>query len=711
MGLKSDGDQIDGGFAPLERLFGAQSLAIVGASADTDKIGGRPLRYLAAAGFTGVVHPVNPRYDEILGRRCSPTVVDIGEVVDLAVLAVPGAGVQAAIEDCAAAGVPFAIVFSSGFGETGTDGRRRQEALVECARAGGTRLVGPNSLGIASSPNGLMASFATLFDRHATLLPGSVGFISQSGALGVFIYAIAQDDGLGFSRFVSIGNEADLDVADFLAYMAADPATTAIGGYLEGLSDGRRFLAAAELAHRAGKPISFLKVGRSEAGRRAAESHTGSLAGSDAIYDAAFRQAGIVRAADPQGLVDFLRHYGTPNVPPARPRVAVLTISGGAGVWSADRLSELGVELADLTPLTVERLRAALPPFAAPQNPVDATGQILNDPRMFETCLDALLTDPGVGTLLLVLGLQERGGDRFAHQMTAARDRHPGTAIVVAWLAGPASATDLLTASSIPVYADLARAVDVAARSVLTTNALRRPARVTPSAWPTTAADLPLVETEHDAKQLVATMGIDVPRHVLCQSADEAVAAAVDIGGAVAMKAQVSGVAHKTEHGLVLLDVSGADAVRVAYAQLEAASMRAGGPQRLRGVLVEAMAPPGVDVIVGCIDDEVFGPTMMFGLGGVLVDLVEDVSFRVGPVSVDDALGMIDETRGGRLLDGFRGTEPCDRRAVAGLISRLSHHAYARRHVIREIELNPVRVHAGGAVALDALIRTKAISA
>jgi acetate---CoA ligase (ADP-forming) len=268
-------------FAPLDRLFGAKHLAVVGASANLDKIGGRPLRYLDAAGFAGSVYPVNPRYDEILGRRCAPTVVDIGQPVDVAVIAVPGDAVEGAIDDCVEAHVPFAIVFSSGFGELGAAGRARQSALVERARAGNVRLVGPNSLGIASSPNGLMASFATLFDRHERLLPGRVGFISQSGALGVFMYALAQDQGLGFSRFVSIGNESDLDVADFLAFMAGDPATGAVGGYLEGLGNGRRFMAAAELVRAAGKPMSFLKVGRSDAGRRAAESHTGSLAGTD----------------------------------------------------------------------------------------------------------------------------------------------------------------------------------------------------------------------------------------------------------------------------------------------------------------------------------------------------------------------------------------------------------------------------------------------
>lgn len=691
----------DDDFAPLGRLFGATNIAVVGASADLDKIGGKPIRYLSAAGFTGVVVPVNPRHDTIAGMQCFSSVSEIPLPVDLAIIAVPGGSVESAIEDTAAAGVPFAVVFSSGFGEMGDDGRRRQTNLVSVARRGGLRLVGPNSLGITSSPNGMVASFASLFDRHANLQPGRVGFVSQSGAVGAFVYGVAQDDGLGFSRFVSVGNEADLDVADFLAFMADDPQTAAIGGYLEGVTDGRRFMTAADRVREAGKPMSFIKVGSSEAGRRAAASHTGSIAGTDAVYDAAFERAGVVRSTDPQGLLDFLRFHSDPNHRPARPGVAVLTVSGGCGVWCADRMATLGLEMAEFLPATIDRLTNILPPFASPQNPVDATGQIQNDPTMFEECLDAILDDPGVGTLVVALGLQERQGEAMARQIVDAYRAHPEACVVVAWLAGPKVVHTLLGEAGVPVFGDLARAVDVvgvASRSSQVSSAPRQrmsPADLTVSRVPT---------TEHEAKRFLADYGIPTPNGVLCRTLSEMTAAARDIGYPVAVKGQVAGVAHKTEHDLVHLGISSDDELAEAHEKVAAALERLGSPNDVDGVLVEQMAPAGLDVIVGTFTDDVFGPTVMFGLGGVLVELVDDVGFRICPVDESEALEMIASTRADRLLAGYRGSEPLDRDALASVVARVSELARSQSSILAEIELNPLRVTPEGVMALDALV-------
>ena len=692
-------------FAPLERLFGATSVALVGASADLNKIGGRPLRYLREAGYRGRVHAVNPRYDDIAGFPCSPDLQSIGESVDLAVIAVAASGVPAAIDQCAEAGIPFAVVFSAGFGELGDDGRRRQDELVERARRGGVRIIGPNSLGVASSPNALIASFATLFDRHSTLLPGRVGFISQSGALGVFMYALAQDQGLGFSRFVSIGNESDLDVADFVAYLARDPETAVIGGYLEGLGDGRRFMRAAALARAAGKPMVFLKVGRSEVGRRAAASHTGSLAGSENVYRAALEQAGVIRVDDPAGLIDLLALQAQPSARRIGPGVAVLTISGGAGVWTADRLADHGVELAEFAPSTLQRLTEALPAFASPQNPLDATGQIVNDQQMFDRCLEALLDDAGVRTVVIILGLQDRTGVQFARQIVAACEAFPEKAVVVAWLAGPRDAIDLLRHEGVPVYEALHTAVDLAAWSVKVAEIAEQavPADLAQrviDAFTSPSATGPSVSTEADAKAELARLGIDMPAGRLCRTVAEAVAAVEALGAPVALKAQVVGIAHKTEHALVALNVTAAS-VASEFEQLLTRAEAVGG--LFQGVLVEQMAPAGVDVIVGCVHDEVFGPTMMFGLGGVAVELLGDVSFRIAPVDRDEALRMISEIRSAPLLTGFRGSEPLDIDALADVIQTVSRFATTELGV-GEVELNPVRVHRHGAQALDALI-------
>lgn len=701
-------------FAPLTDFFAPRAIAVIGASQDPEKIGGRPLRYLNGSGYAGAVHGVNPKYDEVMGRPCWPNAAAIPDPVDVALIGLPAQHVPGAIDDCAAAGIRFAIVFSSGFAETGPEGRRRQEDLVSRAAAGGVRVLGPNTLGAASSSNGMMASFATLFDRHPKLLPGRVGFISQSGALGVFIYALAQDQGLGFSRFVSIGNEADVDVADFLAYLAEDDETVAVGGYLESIKDGGRFLAAAERVAAAGKPMSFLKVGRSEAGRRAAESHTGSLAGTDAIYDAALRQAGIVRAESPQGLVDFLDYHGRGATAPQPGGVGVLTISGGAGVWTADRLADFGVDLAELSPETTAKLADVLPAFASPQNPVDATGQILNQPELFAACLDALLDDRGVTTLVVLLGLQERNGTDLAAQIVEAGRRRPDVRIAVAWLAGPDAAYDLLRGEGISVFSDLARCVEAVAGSMTAARfGAARTARDVVAPAPLAEAPVAALgsaPTEHGSKALLRELGVPVPRGMLCADRDEAVQAAQWLAGPVVLKGQVRGLAHKTEHRLVRLGVEGDEAVAAAFDEIGASMAAAADAARVEGVLVEEMAAPGVEVIVGCVDDAAFGPTVMFGLGGVLVEVVEDVAFRVAPVDRDEALAMIDETRGVRILDGFRGGAVYDKAALADVIAAVSQLASTHRATIAEIEINPLRVlpEGQGVVALDALVVTHA---
>jgi acyl-CoA synthetase (NDP forming) len=698
-------------FPSLQRFFDARGVAVIGASQDESKIGGRPLRYLEGSGYSGAVYPVNPKYDEVRGSQCWPSAEAIPHDVDLALLAVPGAHVNAAIDDCASAGIPFAIVFSSGFAELGPEGRERQDAILARARDGGVQILGPNTLGATSSPSGLIASFSTVFDRHSELLPGRVGFVSQSGALGAIIYALAQDRGLGFSRFVATGNEADIDVADVLAYMADDEETVAIGGYLESVKDGARFLAAAERAAAAGKPMSFLKVGRSEAGSRAAESHTGALAGSDSIYDAALRQAGIVRATDLEGLLDFLDHQASPHPISRDGGVAVLTVSGGAGVWTADRLADFGINLATLAPETTFRLTEALPPFGSPHNPVDVTGQVGSQTELLQPCLDAILEDPGVSTLIIMLGLLERNGEELAHQVVESARAHPDTSIAVAWLAGPASAYEVLERGGIPVFDDLARCVTMVGASVTAVRLTHREdgggkAPTTPILLSDglLASGGPL--TERQAKDEFAKLGIAIPRGRLCETREDTLHTAADLRFPLVLKGQVQGMAHKTENRMVHLGLDDVEAVGSAYDELVVAMEAAAGEQRIEGVLIEEMAGPGVEVIVGSFHDDVFGPTVMFGLGGVMVEILQDVAFRVAPVDLEGALAMIGETRGGQILDGFRGGPVYDKRAIAEVISAVSQAAVANRTTVREIEINPLRVYpeGDGVIALDGLI-------
>lgn len=687
-------------FPDLERLFAPQEIAIVGASANTRKIGGRVLKYLLANGFAGRIVPVNPGREEVQGLACVPTVADLPAALDLAILAVPAVAVPDALEACGRRGCAFALIFASGFSETGADGEALQLMSAEVARQWGISLVGPNSLGMISEPADLFATFASVLDREAAVPPGGrAAFLSQSGAFGAYIYALAQDQALGIRHFVSVGNEAGLTVADFMAHLATDPGTDVICGYLEGVKDGERFLAAASAARAAGKQVAVLKVGRSERARRAIASHTAALVGADTAYDAAFERVGVTRVASVQDMLDVMR-WSARRVPTgARAhRVAILTLSGGAGIWAADELARLGLALADLQPETQAQLRAALPAFASVGNPVDCTGQILQEPELLGRCVDVLARDREVDSVVLLMGLQEHDGPLLARDIVAAgaRTRKP---VVVAWMAAPAAALDTLRDSPLPVFEDFERALRwlaAAASAGRSSNG-----GITVSAL-TATEPLRLPLAEHEAKRLLAQWGIGSPAGTVVTDRDAAVSAARAVGHPVALKGQAAEFLHKTEHGLVKLGLTSDAQVAEAFDDVWRTLAGTGEP----AVLVEPMAPDGLDVIVG-VEPSAFGPLVMFGLGGIHVELLGDVVFALAPVSLDDARRMAAGIRAASLLDGYRGADAVDRDALAAAIVAVGECAMAHRETVSTIEINPLRVlRAGeGVLALDALIQ------
>lgn len=678
-------------FADLGALFAPRCVAVIGASEDPRRIGGRVIRYLLQYGFAGRIVPVNPKYATVQGLPCVPSVSAVGEPIDLAILAVPAGAVLAALEACGRHGCAAAIVYAAGFAEVGEDALQQEATAV--AAAHGIALLGPNSLGVISAPARLSATFASVLDRKAGLLEGgNAAFLSQSGAFGAYIYALAQDQGIGIRHFVSLGNEAGLTFADLLAHLATDPGTQVICGYVEGIKDGARFLEAANAATAAGKQVALLRVGRSERAQRAIASHTAALAGSDAAYDAAFERTGVTRLGHVQDVLDFMR-LSEHRVTGSRPhRVAILTLSGGAGIWAADELARLGLAVADLEPATEARLRDILPTFAAAANPVDCTGQILESPETFGRCIDVLADDPGVDSVLLLMGLQEHNGAGLAVDIVAAASRTP-KAVVVAWMAAPDAALEVLRGSELPLFEDFERAVRwlAAASSAAHGTDGERPAVAAAEAVP-----LPLAE--HEAKRLLSGWGIASPPSRLVTDRAAAVAAARELGHPVVLKGQSPDVAHKTELGLVRVGLADAEAVGEAFDDLM---------QRLdTGVLVEQMAPEGVDVIVGT-SGSAFGPVLMFGLGGVHAELLGDVVFRLAPVTLDEAYAMIDGIRAAPALNGYRGAAALDRVALAEAIVAVGAFAAAHAGAVDTVEVNPLRVlEAGhGVVALDALIR------
>ena len=686
----------------LKSLFHPRSIAIVGASTDPLRIGGRPLSYLSRAGYEGEVVGVNPRYKEVAGRVCYPTVDDLPNPVDLALVAVGGERAIEAIEACRRRGISNAVVFASGFSEAGIEGEALQRRLKEAAVAGDVRMLGPNSLGIVTPADHFIGSFATAFEQSDEIIQGHASFVSQSGALGAFIFSAAQRDGIGFRYWVSTGNEAGLVFSDFVAFMASDPETSVIAGYLEGVTDGRRLEAALRLARDAGKEVCLLKVGRSDIGRSAVRSHTAALAGSDAVYESLFEEYGVVRVLDPQGLVDYIRLASHRRQTTER-EVAIVTISGGVGAWMSDAFADHGVPLASLDDAVRNELAEVLPSFARNENPVDFTGQVLNEPGLLRRCLDTILEQAGLGVLVVSLGLQDEHGERFARGIVEAthearlRERHVDC--VVAWMAAPAGALEILRSAGIPTFVDFGRCVDAVA-------ALVRPRVGLSSELARAETEGPLIPPgaevldEIESKDLMAKWGIAVPLGRIVSDGDDAVAAAAALGLPVVIKGISSDHPHKTELGLVRVGLQDDAAVRTAVDEILDTLEGIGGGR----ILVEQMVPGGLEVLVGLTNDEAFGPVLVVGSGGVLAEVIEDRALRLVPVGTDEASQMIDSTRVGRLVGGFRGSASADRYALVEIICRLSDFAQANDGRFESVDLNPVIVGPNGAVAADALI-------
>jgi len=693
-------------FESLKPFFEPKSIALIGASNNPGKPSGRPLHALINKGYKGKIYPVNPKYDSIFGIKCYPHLADIPGPVDLAVISVPAAGVYDALEQCVEKGIKAAVIFSSGFAETGPEGRLAQARITELARNSGLRLCGPNCLGVVNTRNGVMASFAFIVDIP-DVDPRTVGFVTQSGAFGALIYAQALYSGVGLNYFVSVGNEADLEFADFLGYMAQDNNTRVLGGYLEGAKDGPKLRRVAEVAARLGKPIMIMKVGRSSAGARAASSHTGSLAGEDRIYDAFFKQTGIIRIDGPEELIAFVPMILAGRLPKGR-NTALLTVSGGAGVTLADLSERLGLIISPLSESARSKMKAALPFFASAQNPIDLTSQYVTNPEMLVACFNALLEEDNIDIILGNFDLREPYGVEIARQVIDIYRSTDKTIVVCPWVFPGQDEGDgvrELRRAGVPVLLDTAQAVRALAHLVDYADFLRKRKseeyRVPSISIQNYDSIRDLIKgkgtlSEGESKSLLAKFGIPVTRGGLAGSADEAVELARQIGYPVALKVDSPDIPHKTEAGAVFLNLASADEVRKAYAAILQNAGDYKPDARINGVLVQEMLPEGIEVIIGVTKDPVFGPTIMFGLGGIFVEVLKDVSFRVAPLSRGDALDMIKEIKGYQVLKGVRGRPPADIEALTSVIMKISTLATALKDQVKELDINPLVVYPEG---------------
>ncbi len=689
-------------------LLDADTVAVVGASPDDNKIGGKPIRFLREFGFRGRVCPVNPRYEEIGGHRCYPDVVSIEGPVDVAILAVPYQHAQAVVEQCVRKGVRQIVMFSSGYAETGAEGARRQQAILQALAGSGTRLLGPNSLGVANLSSGFIANFGQAFELPAGVLrTGRAGFVSQSGAFGTFIFTLSAEQGLGFKYFAVTGNEGDITVSELIDAMIDDDEVDLVAGYVEGVRDGRRFLQVCEKARAGGKPLVLVKSGRTAGGSAAALSHTAAIAGADEVYEAVFRQTGAIRVDDEQEMLDVVTLMRS-HKPMHGRRVGVLTMSGGAGVLIADALEDNALELARLDPETETALGRIVPEFGSTRNPVDLTGQFLSEPAMLEAALECLLDDANVDAVVLFLGLGRRYGEQIAQTLrkVSARAAKP---LLVAWIAGPAAVIERLRAEGVPVLPSptrtiralgaLARFGEAHARGPRSFSIDESPAEpVVPSGSAGRCS-------EAQTKALLERYGIRRLPESLVRSEDDAVARAGSIGYPVVLKVCAADLLHKTEAGAVALNLRDEAAVRAAYRRILEGARRHSPGLEVDGVLVSPMADDGVEVIVGARRDPVFGPVVLVGSGGIYTEVLRDAAIGVLPLAEGEAAELIRSLRVHPLLAGARGKPPADVDALAACVEGVAK-LMLEHPEVSEIEINPMRVleRGRGAVPLDALM-------
>ena len=688
----------------LESLLRPQSVAVIGASDNPARIGGRPIYSMLKDNFQGKLFPVNPNRDIVQGLQAYPNISSVPVPVDSAVISVPENVALQVIKECAESGVKSAVVFTSGFAETGTAGLDAQQQIAKIASDSGMRILGPNCLGVFNLSAGWFGTFAnTLASKK--IPTGPIGIVTQSGAYGGHLFTITQNRGVGTNYWVTTGNEVDIDVAEVIKFYASEPEIRVIISYAEGIKNGNRMREALQAARNAKKPVIFMKVGSTEAGARAAASHTASLAGEDAIYDGLFKQYGVYRAETTEEMADvaYACQFGRyPN----GPKIGLQTISGGIGVQMADAASKKGFDVAPLPKSTQEKI-IKLIPFAGVNNPVDFTGQVLNERKLLEDSMRFVIDEADYDSQILYLAslpISEFTKDISLEIFTALRKRYPEELMFLSMI-GPQESRKPYEEIGYPCFEDHSLAVRAMAALRYFAEVFKQgKQKVIPSTKGNKLARLEKNISEFEAKSILSAAGIPANREFLTQSCEEAIEAQKTIDGPVVLKVASPDIPHKTEIGGVLLNLTTKEEVEESYQKL-ITNVQSNAPKaKIDGIIVAEMITGGIETVLGVTKDPVFGPTVMFGLGGVFVEVLKDVTFRVAPFGPKEAHRMIDEIRGRAVLDGARGAPPADIDALANAISTLSVFAAENSDTIQTIDINPFLALPKGAVAVDALI-------
>jgi len=669
--------------AAIERLVMPKSVAILGASSDRMKIGALPLHFLRKYGYPGRLFPVNPGSAEIDGLTCYPSVAAVPGPVDLLVVSVPVERVVSALEECEPGKVGVALVLTSGYAEVGPEGAARQAELRRVAHERGIRICGPNSVGSVNLWNAVVPTISQAFDQ--TMEPGPIAFVTQSGALGTAVVAVGRAAGVKVGHFISTGNEADLDFADFCDYFVDDPQTRVIAGYVEGVRDGRKLAAALGRALAAGKPVVLLKVGRSAVGQEAARSHTGALVGADEVYRAVMTKYGAVRVGSIEALIDALKLFS------ALPgemgdHLALLSHSGGTGVLMADVCDDRELRVPPADEALRARLATRLPAYASFANPIDMTATVVFRPRLMVDCLEDVLASPQFHAALLSVNLIWRAADELADALVELRARHPKP-FAVAWIGMPERVTDKLQAGRVPAFPDPVRCVEAVAQAAWWTKVRRTSKKLAADTQSPQPAVAPLPEGFRAQAGLLERYGLPLVPWRLATTADEACAAAKTLGYPVTLKAIGGGaLSHKSEAGGVVLDIPDEANLLRTFERLATLVREHFGD----GVLVQSMVCGAVEAFVGARRDPIFGPVVVIGLGGIYVEIFREVTVRLAPLSAAEAQAAILEARWSPLLRGARGQKPRDVTALADVLHRVSR--VAAENELESLDLNPVMV-------------------
>jgi acetyltransferase len=693
----------------LDKFFNPKSVAIVGASREKGKVGYEILKSMLDAGYTGKILPVNPKAEVIEGLKCYPDLQSIGQTPDLVVIVVPAKIVAAVMQQCAKIGTKAVIIITAGFKEVGQEGKKLEQQVIQIAKQAGIRVIGPNCLGVIVPANKLNASFGGNLP-----LVGSTGYLSQSGALLAAILDMANATRLGFSKLVSIGNKADVNELDVIEALAEDPDTKVIAGYLESISDGAAFVRETERISQE-KPILLMKSGITEAGAKAASSHTGSMAGSETAYECVFERAGVIRCLSLKAQFDFAQAFAYQHLP-AGPSVAIITNAGGAGIMAADAVEKHGLVFAKLTEQTTQKLASQLPPAANVHNPIDVLGDALAD--RYEFALDTVLDDPNVNAVLVLLTPQAMTLPvETARAVVRIAQKKPDKPVLASFLGASKvqDAVAILREGGIPPY-------DSPESAVLTIKVMNdyvrwkaQPKRVV-KLFPVNRHKVETIIDRHlrqktrqigeaEAKEILEAYGFATPKDGIASTAEQAVNIADQIGYPVVLKIWSPDIIHKSDVGGVRVGLENAQQVMDAFDLMMFRIPKKMPEAKILGVLVQEMCTGGKEVILGMHRDPHFGPLMMFGMGGTMVEVLQDVAFHLAPLTADEAKQMLTNTRTYKMLKGVRGEKGVDIDAVAEGLQRLSQ-LVTESPQIKEMDINPYIVGPEGTtpIAVDARI-------